>query len=95
MALLKRLYSTKATRQHEAYQAYVKETKGKPMSFRAFLGKGPPGTEKPVKTVKPTRLRRKPATQTVRTKAVKSGLKRAGISDISAARKARERARRK
>lgn len=39
MALLKRLYRTKATRTHEAYQKYVKQEiakKKKPMSFRVW-----------------------------------------------------------
>lgn len=75
MALLKRLYRTKATKRHEAYQKYVKQEsakKMKPMSFRKWSeSKG----------------------LTVRTKAIKRGLKRAGVSSISSARKAREAAR--
>jgi hypothetical protein len=75
MALLKRLYRTKATKTHRAYQKYVRQeivAKRKPMTFRRWSeSKG----------------------LTVRTKAVKRGLKRAGVSGISAARKAREAAR--
>jgi len=96
MALLKRLYKTKTTRLHEDYQRYVTEEKGKgrkPLSFKLWSGG--------VKTVKKAKLRRRVKKQpvgkpvTVRTKAIRSGLKRAGITDISAARKAREAARRK
>jgi len=39
MAILKRLYRTKATRTHEAYQKYVRQEtakKRKPMSFRVW-----------------------------------------------------------
>lgn len=96
MALLKRLYRTRTTRLHEDYQKYVIEEKRKgrkPLSFKLWSGG--------VKTVKKAKLRRRVKKQptsksaTVRTKAIKGGLKRAGISDISATRKAREAARRK
>jgi len=39
MAVLKRLYRTKATKTHEAYQKYVRKEvskKRKPMSFRVW-----------------------------------------------------------
>lgn len=58
--ILKRLYSTKATRTHEAYQKYVKQEgakKNKPMSFRMWAGSKEPAR----KTVKKLQ-RRKPGT---------------------------------
>ena len=64
MAILKRvlkgLYSTPATKKHEAYQKHVRETtaKGKkPLSFRLWAGSSPKlkrGKKTPVKKPKKT-----------------------------------------
>lgn len=81
MALLKKLYETKTTRQHVAYQKYVKEAKArkrKPLSFSMWSGSSEKSIHYKKKLYKPKKKRDKP---TARTKDVERRLKIAGISE--------------